>query len=103
MQLGYIGLGNMGGALARRLLRQHKMRVYDLKPENMAKLADKGGLASQSPKALAAESDMVMTCLPTSKEVRYAIFGPDGVGIIADMTTGDPNATRAMAKELAAQ
>ena len=44
MELGYIGLGNMGGALARRLLRQHKMRVYDLKPENMAKLADKGGL-----------------------------------------------------------
>jgi 3-hydroxyisobutyrate dehydrogenase len=110
MQLGYIGLGNMGGALARRLLRQHKMRVYDLKPENMAKLADKGGMASQSPKALAAESDIVMTCLPTSKEVRDAIFGPDGIaaglkrgGIIADMTTGDPNATRAMAKELAAQ
>ena len=51
-----------------------------------------------------------MTCLPTSKEVRDAIFGPDGIaagmkrgGIIADMTTGDPNATRAMAKELAAQ
>ena len=107
MQLGYIGLGNMGGALARRLLRQHRMRVYDLKPENMAKLADKGGTASQSPKALAAESDVVMTCLPTSKEVRDAIFGPDGIaaglkrgGIIADMTTGDPNATRAMAKEL---
>ena len=107
MQLGYIGLGNMGGALARRLLRQHRMRVYDLKPENMAKLADKGGTASQSPKALAAECDVVMTCLPTSKEVRDAIFGPDGIaagmkrgGIIADMTTGDPNATRAMAKEL---
>ena len=50
---------------------------------------------------------MVMTCLPTSKEVRDAIFGADGIaaglkkgGIIADMTTGDPNATRAMAKEL---
>jgi 3-hydroxyisobutyrate dehydrogenase len=110
MELGYIGLGNMGGALARRLLRQYKMRVYDLKPENMAKLAEKGGTASQSPKALAAESDIVMTCLPTSKEVRDAIFGPDGIAaglkpgsIIADMTTGDPNATRAMAKELAAK
>jgi 3-hydroxyisobutyrate dehydrogenase len=51
-----------------------------------------------------------MTCLPTSKEVRDAIFGPDGIAaglkpgsIIADMTTGDPNATRAMAKELAAK
>ena len=33
MDLGYIGLGNMGGALARRLLREHKMRVFDLRPE----------------------------------------------------------------------
>jgi 3-hydroxyisobutyrate dehydrogenase len=110
MELGYIGLGNMGGALARRILRVHKMRVYDLNPEAMARLADKGGAPSQSPKALAAECDMVMTCLPTSKEVREAIFGPDGIaaglkkgGIIADMTTGDPNATREMAKELAAK
>ena len=108
MQLGYVGLGNMGAALARRLLRKDKMRVYDLRPETMARLADLGGIASQSPSALAAESDLVMTCLPTSKEVREVIFGRDGLasglkkgGIIADMTTGDPNATREMAKELA--
>jgi len=108
MQLGYVGLGNMGAALARRLLRKDKMRVYDLRPETMARLADLGGIASQSPSALAAESDLVMTCLPTSNEVREVIFGSDGLasglkkgGIIADMTTGDPNATREMAKELA--
>lgn len=108
MQLGYVGLGNMGAALARRLLRKEKMRVYDLRPEMMARLADQGRIASQSPKALAAESDLVMTCLPTSKEVRQVIFGSDGLAsglkkgaIIADMTTGDPNATRKMAKELA--
>ncbi len=50
MQLGYIGLGNMGAALARRLLRKDKMRVYDLRPEAMARLADLGGIASQSPR-----------------------------------------------------
>jgi 3-hydroxyisobutyrate dehydrogenase len=107
MQLGYVGLGNMGGALARRILRVHKMRVYDLRPQTMAKLAELGATPSQSPKALAAECDMVMTCLPTSNEVRDAIYGADGIaaslkkgGVIADMTTGDPNATRAMAKEL---
>jgi 3-hydroxyisobutyrate dehydrogenase len=108
MQLGYVGLGNMGAALARRLLRKDKMRVYDLRPEAMARLADRGAIASQSPKALAAESDLVMTCLPTSNEVREVIFGSDGLAsglkkgsIVADMTTGDPNATRAMAKKLA--
>ncbi len=110
MQLGYVGLGNMGAALARRLLRKDKMRLYDLRPEVVARLAThgQGGIASQSPKALAAECDLVMTCLPTSKEVRDAIFGSNGLasglkkgGIIADMTTGDPNATREMAKDLA--
>ena len=108
MQLGYVGLGNMGAALARRLLRKDKMRVYDLRPETMARLADQGGIASQSLKALATDSDMVMTCLPTSTDVHQVIFGSDGLAsglksgsIIADMTTGDPNATREMAKELA--
>jgi len=108
MQLGYVGLGNMGAALARRLLLKHKMRLYDLRPERMAQLADLGGIASQNPKALAADCDLVMTCLPTSKEVQDAIFAGDGLAaglkkgsIIADMTTGDPNATRAMAKDLA--
>jgi 3-hydroxyisobutyrate dehydrogenase len=108
MQLGYVGLGNMGAALARRLLRQHKMRVHDLRPETMERLAGQGAVATQSPKALAAESDVVMTCLPTSSEVRQVIFGDDGLAaglkrgaIIADMTTGDPNATRQMAAALA--
>jgi 3-hydroxyisobutyrate dehydrogenase len=110
MQLGYVGLGNMGAALARRLLLQHKLRVYDLKPDAMARMAEKGGTPTQSPKALGAECDLVMTCLPTSKEVRDAILGKDGLAasmkkgsLIADMTTGDPNATRAMAAELEAK
>jgi 3-hydroxyisobutyrate dehydrogenase len=75
MELGYIGLGNMGGALARRLLREHKMRVFDLRPEVVARFADAGAVPTQSAQALARESDMVMTCLPTSAEVRDVLFG----------------------------
>src|SRR5467141_1159229 len=75
MELGYIGLGNMGGALARRLLREHKMRVFDLRPEIVARFADAGAVPTQSAQALARESDMVMTCLPTSAEVRDVLFG----------------------------
>jgi 3-hydroxyisobutyrate dehydrogenase len=108
MQLGYVGLGNMGAALARRLLREHRLRLYDLRPQTMAGLADRGGIPCQGLGALAAECDLVMTCLPTSKEVREVIFAAGGLAarlkkgsIIADMTTGDPNATRAMANELA--
>lgn len=108
MELGYVGLGQMGGALARRLLRQHRMRVYDIRPEAMTRYAELGATPTQSPKALAEQCEMVMTCLPTSNEVRRAIFGPEGLAaglksgaLIADMTTGDPTATRQMAGELA--
>jgi 3-hydroxyisobutyrate dehydrogenase len=107
VQLGFVGLGAMGGALARRLMLKNKVTVYDLRAQVVADFASKGGIAAKSPRALAGECDLVMTCLPTSNEVRAAIFGPDGLaagmkrgGIIADMTTGDPNATRAMAAEL---
>ena len=110
MELGYVGLGNMGGALNRSLMRAHKMRVFDLNPEAMSRFADAGAQATQDAKSLGAECDLVMTCLPTSNEVRAAIFGENGLAagmkpgsIIADMTTGDPNATRAMAKDLEAQ
>lgn len=109
MEVGYVGLGAMGGALARRLLKSRKLRVYDVRPEAAQALAPLGGTPTQSPAALAGSSDLVLTCLPTSNEVRDAIFGPGGLaegmkagGVIADMTTGDPLATRAMAEKLKA-
>jgi 3-hydroxyisobutyrate dehydrogenase len=108
MQLGYVGLGNMGAALARRLLLKQRLRLFDKRPQTLTGLADLGGIPCQSLGALAAECDLVMTCLPTSKEVQEVVFAADGLAarlkkgsIIADMTTGDPNATRAMANELA--
>ena len=109
MELGYIGLGTMGGALARRLLRAHRLRVFDLRPQVVAEFAEAGAIPAQSAQALARESDMVMTCLPTSAEVRDVLFGEGRVAavlrsgqIVADMTTGDPNETREMAARLAA-
>jgi 3-hydroxyisobutyrate dehydrogenase len=108
MDLGYVGLGKMGGALARRLMRQHTVRAHDLRPAVVAEFAAAGALPAQNLAALAHACDLVMTCLPTSAEVRAVIFGDDGLlkhlepdSLIVDMTTGDPNATRAMAAELA--
>ena len=108
MSIGYVGLGNMGGALARRLALTHPLRVLDLRPEAMQALAEDNCTPVQSAAALGAECGTVLTCLPTSDDVRRAVFGPGGLaegmsagGIILDQTTGDPNATRAMAAELA--
>jgi 3-hydroxyisobutyrate dehydrogenase len=107
MELGYVGLGKMGGALARRLMRQHRVRAYDLRPAVVQEFAAAGALPAQDLRSLADSCDLVMTCLPTSSQVRDVLFGPDALAthlkpgsIVADMTTGDPTATRAMAAEL---
>lgn len=109
MKIGFVGLGRMGGALARRLMLKHRLYMYDLRPEVRQVFAHEGAEAMPSPVALAKECDLVLTCLPTSAEVREVIFGADGLAaglkkgaIVADMTTGDPNATRQMAEALQA-
>ena len=108
MDIGFVGLGNMGGALVRRLLLSRKLRAFDINPDTVQAGADKGADTSASPAELAANSDVVLTCLPTSKEVRSVIFGDEGLvdglapgNVVVDMTTGDPAETRSMAAELA--
>ena len=107
-RIGYIGLGVMGGALARRLLREHKLTVFDLSPERCAAFAALGATVAASPAEVGAASDIVLTCLPTSAQVKEVIFG-DNEGLIrglqpgaliADQTSGATAATRAMAADL---
>ncbi|MEZ5649956.1 MAG: NAD(P)-dependent oxidoreductase [Burkholderiaceae bacterium] len=108
MKIGYVGLGVMGGALARRLQSSRDLRVYDLNPDAVAGLVGAGASAADSPASLARDCDVVMLCLPTSAHVREAIFGERGLAeglkagaIVVDQTSGDPNETRRMAVELA--
>jgi 3-hydroxyisobutyrate dehydrogenase len=107
MQIGYLGLGAMGGALARRLQLSRKLVVFDLNPAAVADMVARGADAALSPAELARRCDVVFLCLPTSEHVRTAIFGNEGLieglrpgMMIADQTTGDPNVTRAMAERL---
>ena len=111
MEVGYVGLGSMGGGIVKRLLHNtQKLRVYDLSPERTAEMAKLGGQPAQNLSALASQSDIVCLCLPTSENVRTAIFGENGLAkglkpgtLVADMTTGDPLQTKAMAIELKKQ
>ena len=108
MIVGYVGLGNMGAALARRLQRQCPLLVYDLNPTAVQRMVDQGATASPSLPELASRCDVIALCLPTSDHVRTAILGENGLSpslkpgtLIIDQTTGDPIATRAMAGDLA--
>lgn len=108
MELGYVGLGAMGGALARRLMLSHRLRVFDLRPDVVSDFAGNGAIPAQDGASLARECDVVLLCLPRSADVREAIFGAGGLieglepgKIVIDQTSGDPDETRAMATELA--
>lgn len=100
-RIGFIGLGAMGGPLARHLVEAgFEVRIFDLNADAVKRLTDKGGLAAASIADASANSDIVFTCLPNSPDVRAVVLGPDGVlenlgegGMIIDLSTIDPTAT----------
>jgi 3-hydroxyisobutyrate dehydrogenase len=109
MQVGYVGLGAMGGALARRLLLSRPLTVFDARAEAVRDF-ESIGAATPAPDAasLARECDVIMMCVPTSAVVREAIFGVHGLAeglspgtVIIDQTTGHPSETRAISRDLA--
>lgn len=109
MGIGYIGLGEMGGGLAQRLLLKHPLHVFDLNPAAVANLVSAGAEACASASEVAEMCDTIFICLPTSAHVRKAIFGDNGLAgklragtRIIDQTTGDPAVTRSIAQELSA-
>jgi 3-hydroxyisobutyrate dehydrogenase len=106
-RLGFIGLGNMGAALAMRLVGQ-PLSVFDNDPAKCDVFANKGVDVAGSLAELAKNSDIIFTCLPTSAITETVLFGPDGLSshlsshhIIVDMTSGDPAQSRDQAGRLA--
>ncbi|KVQ63103.1 NAD(P)-dependent oxidoreductase [Burkholderia territorii] len=108
MNIGYVGLGNMGGALAKRLQLRFPLSVYDLNPASVKCLVEQGATSCATLTDLASCCDVIILCLPTSNHVHAALFGEHGLAsaakagtLIIDQTTGDPIATREMAENLA--
>lgn len=108
MSIGYIGLGNMGGALASRLQLTHTLFVHDRSAVALQRLQSEGAVPCPTLGELTSQCDVILLCLPTSDHVRDVVFGAEGLlgrvkpgTLIVDQTSGDPNATRKMAGELA--
>lgn len=110
-KVGFIGLGAMGGPMARNLMKKgYPAVVYDLVAERMAPLVEAGAAAARSCKEVAEQSQIVITMLPSSPHVLGAVLGSGGViegihagSILIDMSTIDPVTTREVEKELAAR
>lgn len=107
--LGIIGLGAMGGPLARRLLAAGQPLVIQTRQRAAAAPFEAlGARWVESPRAVAAGARTVLTLLPSPREVEAVTFGPAGLaegfapgGTLIDMTTGAPTAARALGTRLA--
>lgn len=78
--VGVIGLGKMGGQLARHLAAAgFETRGYDVRAEAMAAAEADGAAATASPAALASASDLVIVGVGFDSELETALFGDDGV------------------------
>jgi len=108
VKLAFIGLGVMGGPMARHLAAKgHEVTVYNRTAAKAAAwVAANGGKAADTPREAAVGADMVMVCVGNDDDVRSVIYGADGVlagvkkgGIIVDHTT----ASATLARELAAK
>jgi 3-hydroxyisobutyrate dehydrogenase len=86
-RIGFIGLGNMGGPMARNLITAgHSLKVYDLSEDAMNFVVQSGATAADSVKDAAAGVDVVISMLPVGANVRE-VFMNDGVIAAADPGT----------------
>ena len=80
MKIGFIGLGNVGGKLASSLLRnKFKLTVRDLDKDHTKEFQNKGAAIANSPKELAQQVNLIITCLPSPKICAEVMEGNDGV------------------------
>jgi 2-hydroxy-3-oxopropionate reductase len=108
-RIGFIGLGIMGKPMAINLRRAgYALVVHSRSPGPVEELVAEGAERRETPAAVVAVSDVVITVLPDTPDVEAVISGPGGVlesvrpgGLVIDMSTIDPSATRRLEAALA--
>jgi 3-hydroxyisobutyrate dehydrogenase-like beta-hydroxyacid dehydrogenase len=107
--IGLIGLGNAGRPIGERILaRGYTLTVYDLNHATLETMVRRGACGAASAKE--AVSDITLTVLPSSIEVRRAVFGEDGgfetiqPGMtFIDLSGTDPDCARELQSRLEAK
>lgn len=106
-----VGVGIMGSAIAGRLLEVgHPVTVFDIDAGKVAAMAEKGAGTARSPAEAAGAGEFVITSLNSPAVVRAAVLERGGVAeaggsdkMLIDMSSIDPESTKAMAAELLAR
>jgi 3-hydroxyisobutyrate dehydrogenase-like beta-hydroxyacid dehydrogenase len=109
VNLGFVGLGAMGQLIVPRLLDAgHKVTGWNRSRDKAAPLIAAGMTEADTPRAVAQNSEIVFSIVTDAKAVRAVALGPDGIvaglkrgGIYIDMSTIEPEESRAVAAEFA--
>lgn len=107
--VGYIGLGLMGKSIARNIMKAgFPLVVHNRSRAAADELAAEGAHIASSPAELAAQVDVIMTCLPDSPDVERVALGPGGIiagvnpgAIYIDNSTVKPATARLVSEKLA--
>lgn len=109
LDVGFLGLGQMGSAIAERLLGQpFRLHVHDPVTLVMERFRAQGAITHTSPRSVADSASVVFACLPSVHVSHQVALGDDGVAqggairVYAEMSTIGREAMEHIASELAA-
>ncbi|HZO94202.1 MAG TPA: sulfolactaldehyde 3-reductase [Candidatus Baltobacteraceae bacterium] len=106
--IGFVGLGTMGGPMARNLLKAgFALRAFDVASSALAALAEAGATPARSAADAANGVDALVTMLPNGSHVEDALLGPDGAAsalaagaLLIEMSTIAPGVTDRLARAM---
>ena len=107
-KIGFIGLGAMGGPMAKNLVKKgFRLTVFDVVTEKMGPFKALGVEIATSCREVAEKCPVVITVLPASSHVREAVLGKAGIregikkgSVLIDMSTIDPMTTKEITRIL---
>ncbi len=107
--VGFIGVGNIGNPMCANVIKGgHRVVVHDLVEARAENLIELGAIWAESPAAVAAQSEVVLTSLPGPPEVSAVLRGADGVldgaepGLVCfDLSTNLPSTVKLLAERAA--
>ena len=112
MRIAFLGLGSIGLPMARHLVPiATTLTVWNRTREKADAFArETGALVASSPVDAARAADVIITCVPSSREVEALVNGPSGLleglprgALLIDCTSGDPATSQRLAAQLAAR
>ena len=109
--IAFIGLGQMGSPMASNLLKQgHQLSVFDVNPDAVQRLVEKGAQPDRSPAQAAKGAEFAITMLPNGDLVRSVLFGEQGIceslspqALVIDMSTIHPLQTDKLITDMCAK